>query len=211
MPVILIIHWGRWETVSPFHVHLLVGFVDFLMNAISTKRLSLRPFLVDDAARVVSLVGDFEVARQTATMPHPLSLEYARDWITSIGYEGGMMLGIEREGQLIGKVGYIDYEPDGSDKSSSVEISYWLGKNYWGQGYAFEAASAIIPVIFDNYSINTIIAGHATDNPGSERIIDKLGFQLIGETMYYSLARDVDVPCLLYKLDRDEYLKRTKL
>ena len=172
------------------------------MSKIKTERLTLRPFTMEDADVVSSIVSDIDVARQTATMPHPLSVASANEWIAAIVDGDDVVYGIELEGQLIGKIGFKPAD------TGAMEVSYWLDKDYWGQGFATEAGKAALPVIFDCTSIEYMIAGHAKDNPGSGRVIEKLGFKPVGDMMHYSLARDADVDCLLYHLHRADFTKK---
>lgn len=172
------------------------------MSIIKTKRLTLRPIRVDDAPAIVKLADDFEIARQTATMPFPFILDDAENWIASLADTGEVVFSITAGGQVMGKASYKPIEP------GLVEISYWLGREYWGYGFATEAANGVLDAIFYDHEVSTVIAVHADDNPTSKRVIEKLGFQLVGETEHYSLARDEDVPCLLYQMDREHYFTR---
>ena len=172
------------------------------MTLIKTKRLTLRPFCLDDAPRIVALANDFEIARQTASMPHPFMLEDVENWLVSMPERSKVSYGITASGALMGEVAYNPVEAD------VVELSYWLGRPYWGRGFATEAAIGLLDLIFNDLAIAKVIAGHATDNQASQNIIEKLGFQYIGDTIYPSLARDADVPCLLYETPRAQYFKR---
>ena len=50
--------------------------------------------------------------------------------------------GVERDGELIGAIGYIASEP------GQAEIGYWIGKPWWGNGYATEAAGTLMHYCF---------------------------------------------------------------
>jgi len=169
------------------------------MAHIKTERLRLRPLQIDDAPDFVALSGDFEVSRQTARIPYPPSLKAAQTWIASLPGSEEAVFAIQLNGAMIGTTGYKAVEP------GIVELSYWLGMDYWGEGYAFEAARALIDIIFAKPQISAIIAVHAKDNPGSGHIIEKLGFRLLEDCICYSLARNEDVPCLRHRLARADY------
>jgi RimJ/RimL family protein N-acetyltransferase len=162
-----------------------------------TERLVLRPLKLSDAARIALLAGDFEVASMTGTIPHPYSEQMAGEWIGSaLGGEEGTVFVIELDGALIGCVGYRE------DEKGGAELGYWLGKPYWGQGYATEAASAMIAYAFGEGGLRYLTSGHFKDNQASARIIKKLGFVHKGEIRRECVAREEEARCLTYRLER---------
>ena len=48
---------------------------------LNTKRLTLRPFNLEDAPQVVALADDHQIAAMTANIPHPYTLDHATGWI----------------------------------------------------------------------------------------------------------------------------------
>ncbi len=111
---------------------------------IRTQRLSLRPLDPADAAAMSRLAGDFDVASMTGTIPHPYSESAARAWVDRVGQgEEGVVFAVTRDGKLIGCSGYMPMDAD------HVELGYWIGKPYWGAGYATEAVRAVIAHAFD--------------------------------------------------------------
>lgn len=145
------------------------------------------------------LAGDFDVASMTGTIPHPYSEEMAAQWIASaIAGEEGVVFVIERDGVLIGCTGYRAFDRD------HAELGYWIGKPYWGQGFATEAARALIAHAFDADEFAYLKAGHFADNPASERILRRLGFVADGGEIRECAARGADTHCLTYRLERAE-------
>jgi len=146
--------------------------------ALTTERLTLRSFLITDAEAVRTLAGDEEVARNTLNIPHPYEREHAEDWITS---QPGQFQRREAvtyaairasDGVLVGAVGLIlDAAND------SAELGYWIGREYWGQGYATEAARAVVGWAFRSLGLNRVHASHFPRNPASGRVLEKLGMQ----------------------------------
>ena len=164
---------------------------------IKTERLVLRPLKLSDAARIALLAGDFDVASMTGTIPHPYSEQMAGEWIGSaLEGEEGTVFVIERDGTLIGCVGYRE------DEKGGAELGYWLGKPYWGQGYATEAASAMIAYAFGEGGLRYLTSGHFRDNQASAGIIKKLGFVHKGEIARECVAREEEARCLTYRLER---------
>lgn len=159
--------------------------------AFRTERLTLRPLMQIDAARVAALAGDWDVARMTTRVPYPYTLVDADHWIRSIG-DGEFVRGIELNDELIGACGYV------VDDSGAAEIGYWIGKPYWGRGFATEASGAIVAHCLGAEGFKRLTCSHFADNPASGRVIRKLGFKLIGSGSGWSDARQCEAPTLRY-------------
>ena len=154
---------------------------------ITTPRLRLRPLSLTDAARLTALINDYGVAKMTGGIAHPYGLEDATAYLegrtarSSNGWR--FAIDLPDEG-LVGVVGLA--RRDGP----LLELGYWLGRPYWGRGYATEAASATVQWARDAHDVRAIVAGHFEDNPISGRVLEKAGFLYTGlvEPMF-SLAR----------------------
>jgi RimJ/RimL family protein N-acetyltransferase len=168
---------------------------------IRTARLLLRAPAPSDAARIALLAGDYDVASMTGTIPHPYNEKMAAEWIASVlAGEEGVVFAIERSGELIGCTGYRAFGKD------HAELGYWIGKPYWGMGYATEAVRALVLHAFEADGFDYLTAGHFRDNPASERIIAKLGFIPQGRIERESAARGIKAQCKTYRLDRAKAL-----
>lgn len=145
---------------------------------IPTPRLLLRPFRVADAARVAELAGERDVALNTLNIPHPYEHRHAEDWIASHATQLERMesvtyaITLRQAGLLIGAVGLILHVSD-----ETAELGYWVGKPYWGNGYAAEAARAILAWGFEHFGLHRIHASHFPRNPASGRVLEKLGMR----------------------------------
>ena len=138
--------------------------------SIKTARLRLRPLTPSDAGDIATLAGDWDVARMTGRIRHPYSLVDADQWISKLS-DDEFVRGVELDGKLIGAVGYVPNE-DGS-----AEIGYWIGKPYWGHGFATEATRALMDHCFKRERRPRLTCGHFADNPASARVIAKLRFR----------------------------------
>jgi ribosomal-protein-alanine N-acetyltransferase len=160
--------------------------------ALKTARLSLRPLADADALRIAELAGDWDVARMTSRIPYPYTVALAHQWIGELS-DGEVVRGIEHNGELIGVAGYLP-SADGA-----AEIGYWIGKPWWGRGFATEATEAMIKYCFGPGKLGRVTCSHFVDNPASQRVIEKLGFKLVGPARAYCDARRRDVPTLRYE------------
>jgi RimJ/RimL family protein N-acetyltransferase len=171
-----------------------------------TSRLLLRPFSLEDAPRVKTLAGDWEIARVTANIPHPYEDGMAETWISghSEAFEAGnsasFAVTLKKDGLLIGAIG-LHF----SVRNHSAEIGYWIGVPYWGQGYCTEAARAILEYGFEERDLNRIQARHITENPASGRVMQKLGMTPEGTMRQAIFSWGTYRDSAMYAILRDEY------
>ncbi|MED4585897.1 GNAT family N-acetyltransferase [Brevibacillus choshinensis] len=76
------------------------------------------------------------------------------------------------------------------------EVSYWIGREYWGKGVATEALSQFLDCI----TIRPLYARSAKDNIASIRVLEKCGFEIKGEDKGYSNSRAEEVEEYILKL-----------
>ncbi len=143
-----------------------------------TSRLILRQFTLDDAVDIMRLAGDREVAMNTLNMPHPYLPGMAEDWITTLqkDYQESNSLVyaicLKDFTPLIGAIGLTLHL-----KIRNAELGYWIGKDYWNNGYCTEAVKAIIDYAFTDMTIHKIYANFFASNPASGRVMEKVGMK----------------------------------
>ncbi|MFB5762434.1 GNAT family N-acetyltransferase [Paenibacillus medicaginis] len=143
-----------------------------------TDRLLLRYFELSDASRVQDLAGNEEVARTTLSIPHPYPDGAAEQWIVNVrqfsekGERYAFAMVKKEDGLLIGTVSIGI-----SKRHNHAELGYWVGKPYWGQGYATEAARRILQFSFEELHLNRIFAAAIITNPGSYQVMRKIGMK----------------------------------
>ena len=82
------------------------------------------------------------------------------------------------------------------------ELGYWLGLSYWGQGFATEAARAVIDYAFADLKLESIQADARVTNPASRRVLEKCGFQWTGVGLYRIRALASSAPIDRFRLER---------
>lgn len=163
------------------------------MAKLTTERLALRPFHRSDAQTFAQLAGDWDVAAMTSDIPFPLSAEQAMLWMKPV--RGEVRYAIVYERRLVGGVGYY------RRPSGSAELGFWLGRPWWGQGLASEAARAVVAEGFQRHKVPTFTSAHFVDNSASRNVLLKLGFQRAGECSIACTARGREVEAVTYWLD----------
>ena len=81
----------------------------------------------------------------------------------------------EESPELIGTVGLAI-----SGLDHLAEIGYWLGRDYWGQGFCTEAVIAVLDYGFETLGLHRIFAQHISRNAASARVLEKSGFRKEG-------------------------------
>ena len=85
-----------------------------------------------------------------------------------------LALVLKSENRLIGNCGIRVNDPE----MREANIGYELDSRYWGQGYATEAARAILRFGFETLGIHRIWAQTIAENVGSARVLEKIGMRL---------------------------------
>lgn len=89
------------------------------------------------------------------------------------------------------------------EQFGNPEVSYWIGKQYWGKGIATEALVNFLPII----NVRPLYARAAKDNLASIRVLEKCGFERFGEDKGYSHARGKEVEEFILKLESPNPVK----
>lgn len=82
------------------------------------------------------------------------------------------VLAITLNNQLIGNLiaEKIDY------KNKTVEIGFWIGKDFWSKGYATKALNLFLKILKSKFNPSKVIARHKTENVASRKVLEKVGF-----------------------------------
>ena len=163
-----------------------------------TARLLLRPGFAEDAPALARAIDDSAIVRNLATAPWPYGLAEAEAHLAA-SHDPALprMLIFERTGgapRLVGACG-LRRRPSGA-----VELRYWIARADWNQGFATEAARALVEIA-GTLRLARLEAAHFVDNPASARVLEKLGFTATGiSAPRHSCARGEMVTSTLYRL-----------
>ncbi len=78
----------------------------------------------------------------------------------------------------------------------NTEITYWIDRKFWGQGIATQALKKLLA----NEAIRPIIGRVAFDNFGSQKVLEKCGFDKVGSDKGFANARQEEIEEFVYKL-----------
>jgi RimJ/RimL family protein N-acetyltransferase len=178
--------------------HTPETFREISLPVIETVRLVLRAPTLDDAKTLAALVNDRRIAEMTTRIPYPNTLADTEGFLASVNRGDGetVFLVTARDGTLLGTCGIA--RRDGQPP----ELGYVLGVSYWGNGYATEAARAVIDHAFSDLGDDALVAGARVSNPASRRVLEKCGFQWTGVGLYRIRALNSSAPADRFRLDR---------
>jgi ribosomal-protein-alanine N-acetyltransferase len=143
-----------------------------------TLHLLLRSFDPSDIPALVLLAGAREIAATTINIPHPYADGDAQSFLAHAdddfraGRSVTFAVTISPGGELCGAVG-LALTP----AHERAELGYWIGVPYWGQGFATEAANAVMAFGFETLRLHRIHASHFAGNTASRRVLEKIGMR----------------------------------
>lgn len=174
---------------------------------LETERLILRKLEETDDERMFLMDSDPEVMKYLGT---PVKRrEDSQEIIRMIQkqYEEngvGRWAVIEKESRLlIGWCGLKLLKEPINGHVETLDLGYRFIPEFWGKGYAWEAAKATMDYGFNELSANTIYAYADAGNTGSNYILTKMGFENTAE------FEDSGVKCFWYELKREKYIEHT--
>ena len=171
-----------------------------------TTRLLLRFFEPSDAKTVQRLAGHEEVARTTLAIPHPYPDGAAEQWIEHVrqssekGDHYAFAMIKKEDGSLIGNMSMGI-----SQKHKRSELAYWVGRPFWGQGFATEAARRIVQFGFEDLNLNRICAAAMSKNPGSYKVMRKIGMKEEGIFPQHVLKWGIYEDLVFYGMVKSDY------
>jgi RimJ/RimL family protein N-acetyltransferase len=163
-----------------------------LWRIILTNELLLRDVIGDDLPIFFDQQLEPEANSMAAfTAKDPTDQEaFTKHWNRILADRTVIIKSIVSKGQVVGSV--LSYEEEGRP-----EVSYWLGKEYWGKGIATWALEEFL----ERWNKKRpIYARVAKDNLGSRRVLEKCGFTIIDETKGFANARGKEIEELLLVL-----------
>ncbi|MEZ4853371.1 GNAT family N-acetyltransferase [Flavobacterium sp.] len=165
---------------------------------LETQRLLLRPLQLSDADDMFIMDSNPNVHIYLGNNPLTSKEE-------SIGYLKNILNQYEENGigrfamitknsnKFVGWCGLKFITEEENNHSHFYEIGYRLKEEFWGKGYAYEAAKAWYSYAFTILKVDTLYASAHIDNKGSRRILEKLGLQFKNEYTWNN-----HIPCVWY-------------
>jgi len=140
----------------------------------------LSPFEEGDASSLMQCLNNPRVNSKILSVPNPYTIEDSRQFINSNSYiftSRGNHLNYairNMEGNMIGSIG-LELNSLLHFKHSGT-VAYYVDQAYWGKNVASRALKAFLPWCIENYRFKRLTAHVFSDNPASEKVLQKCGF-----------------------------------
>jgi RimJ/RimL family protein N-acetyltransferase len=164
---------------------------------LETERLTLRRPTLADVKAIARLANDRRIAENTRRLPHPYSQDDAVSLVRDRPHDKrDLAFLIENSFVPVGMVGITWRD------QNTPELGYWIGIDHWGQGFATEAARAVIDYFFEETEQELLYAGARVSNPASRNVLEKCGFQWSGVELHRFEALGSSSPVDCFRLSR---------
>ena len=166
--------------------------------------MTLRRLRPEDRYDLASLANNKKIWDNLRDqMPHPFGLHDADAFIKAkMHQEHDYVFVIAKDDKLAGMIGL---HPQKDVYRNSLELGYWVGEEYWGQGLASKAVRSILEFGFSLSNINRIFAGVLAYNKASMKVLERNGFQLEGIARKASTKNDVIWDEWRYAILKEEF------
>jgi RimJ/RimL family protein N-acetyltransferase len=152
---------------------------------------TLREVRDEDLAVLFEQWADPVAARMAAfTAPDHMDRDaFERRWSRIRADETAIAKAVVVEGEVAGT---ISSWGDPAER----EVTYWIGRSYWGKGIATGALNAFLTV----EPARPLHARVASDNVASRRVLEKCGFRVIATERSFAVARSAEIEELVLRL-----------
>ncbi|MGE0868956.1 MAG: GNAT family N-acetyltransferase [Kofleriaceae bacterium] len=151
---------------------------------IKTDRLVLRPLRETDVDDLWPVVSDPEFPKLMSWEAHRdrgETVELVQRQARGIAENTHVVWGIEHDGRIVGCIGLHDITwRRHAWRLDRAELGYWLAPALWRRNLMTEAAREVVNWGFTTLGLHKIVVGCIEQNAGSRRVIEKLGFRMIG-------------------------------
>ncbi len=163
--------------------------------------ITIRPVSISDMENIAQLADDIDIARMTACLPSPYTLQNAQEWLEGLsGRPNEHVFAVCGE-SFMGVVG-LTCEPD----HDRAELGYWIGRPYWGKGIATAAVRLAIDYAFCELNFRRVYAYCFAANAASRCVLEKCSLQYEGCLRQHFVRMGAAHDLLCFGLLREEYL-----
>ena len=142
---------------------------------ITTPRLVLRNWLPADAPQLFRLAKDRDIGEIAGWLPHE-SLEHTENLLKEVTADP-LSFAVTKDDEIVGCVELMT-----ADKANiplpetEAELSFWIGKPFWGNGYVTEAVKGAIRYAFEELNLSRLWCCYFDGNEKSRKVGEKCGF-----------------------------------
>ncbi len=175
---------------------------------IETDRLLIRNFRSEDAEALREVIVEKEASEYAV---------YDHEWPTSLGAIRGIVEWFAKEDEFLAVclkesgdlIGFLALDPADDEQAHEFNLGYCLHPAHQGKGYATEGGRALLAHAFTHLRARRVISGAAVANTPSVRLLERLGFRVVGESeaafRETPEGQPITFPGLTFALSREEW------
>ncbi len=158
----------------------------FACEILTTENLVLRAPNKDDVQDIAVLANNRKISSMLESMPYPYFDKHAEAFIDNVSRPdaGEVVFAMTHAdtGELMGICGLHLVKR----RFEMPHLGYWLGEEFWGKGYATEAARALVDLFFKAGTEDTLLISVLEANVASRRVIEKCGGNFWKQEKHFS-------------------------
>ena len=167
--------------------------------------VKIRKWRIEDAADLASVLSNKKVQDNLRDgLPYPYREQDGKEFILamlSADENGTFAFAITVNEKVIGSIGAFRQT---NIHSKTAELGYYIAEEYWGKGIMTEAVKQLCSYVFSNSDIIRIYAEPFAYNIGSQRVLEKAGFQYEGTLRRNAVKNGKVLDMKMYALIREE-------
>lgn len=178
----------------------------FAGEILTTPDLVLRAPTKDDVSEITGLANNRKVSSMLESLPYPYYDKHAEEFIDQVSKPdaGECVFAITHAetGQLMGMCGLHLVER----RFNMAHMGYWLGEDFWGNGYATQAARAMVDLFFKAGSEDELLMSVLSTNTASRRVIEKCGGKFWKRDTNFSSFFEKDMDVDHFRITRENWM-----
>ena len=171
-------------------------------TTLNTRRLVLRPFMIEDVNDVLDYASDTEWSR-FLPVASPYTVRDAEDFVTRQilkNCDDRPRFAIEFDGVVVGSVKLT------IEKALSIaSLRYSIARPCWNRGLMTEAVTAVVDWGFEEFGLLKVCSRMDVENVGSWRVMEKIGMTREGTLRIQGANSGVPQECHVYGISRSEW------
>ena len=178
----------------------------FAGEILTTQDLILRAPTMEDAPEIAVLANNRNISSMLQSVPYPYYDRHAEEFVQNVSNPeaGECVYAITHAetGTLMGMCGLHLVKR----RFGLPHLGYWLGEDYWGKGYATQAARALVDLFFKAGSEDVLLFSVLETNTASRRVIEKCGGRFWKQDTNYSSFFEKDMTVDHFRITRENWM-----
>ena len=178
----------------------------FAGEILTTPDLVLRAPTIDDVQDISALANNRKISSMLESVPYPYYDRHAEEFIEHVSNPdaGECVFAITEAvtGDLMGMCGLHL----GQRRYGLPHMGYWLGEEYWGKGYATQAARALVDLFFKAGSEEVLLISVLETNTASRRVIEKCGGRFWKQDVHFSSFFEKEMKVDHFRITRENWM-----